>query len=124
MKAAKEWLKGGWDGKVVIDRDAVNRTEGVTESHVAAIEAARMQFQFQGEGRVAMSASIPTATGPAARNAMGSWTVMAVDGNAVTIRIEHEDQPVEEVIVKRIDTDRFSMPAPQNLGLVHFSRLQ
>lgn len=123
MKAAKAWLIGGWDGKVVIDRDAVKRTEGVTDAHVAGIEAARMQFQFQREGKVAMSASVPTTAGPAARNAMAEWTILQVKGNAVTLRIEHDDQPNEQVVVQRLDENTFTMAAPQNLGVVRFSRL-
>lgn len=124
MKAAREWLQGGWDGRVHIDRAAVQRTEAVTDAHVSGIEAARMQFQFQSENRVAISASIPTAKGPAARNAMGVWTVMKVEGDRVGLQIEHEDQPTERVIITRIDQDHFTMPAPQNLGIVRFKRLQ
>lgn len=122
MKAAAKWLLGSWNGQVIINRQAAQQSPGITEKHVASIEAATMQFHFQDNGKVAMSASVPTPQGPAARNALADWYVQAVDTNAVTLRTKQSDAPMEEVVITREGPDQFTMPAPESFGSVRFRR--
>ncbi len=124
MHAAGQWLLGNWDGSVEIDQNSINRTKAITDAHVDGIRAARMQFSFQSGNQVAMSVSVPTPKGPAARNAMAVWTVTQVQGRQVTLQIKQERQPVEEVVISRADVNTFTMPASEHFGQVRFVRIR
>lgn len=133
-RSPKQRLVGKWQGAIEFDEQAVQKqrekvsknviAKAFLEKAIEGFESGTVNIELKADNSFTLTVEI----GPFKRASFGKWEVVSAIGNLVVVRLIDQNHRVEQVSLKFVDNNTFTMDIigkdAQDLAVFRCNRVQ